>query len=291
MITTLDQLAPETRAAAQAWLDASVAVVDPDLRDDVRDELTIALCEGLEAGAGPDDVAHLVTRLGPVTAEFDPDADADPRVGRWFGIPYDVRPMTEERLREALWDPADPRLLKPRAFGAGWDINFGALFVKLGLIEPDAEDEPFAATPHDAFVLAAGFPAVMAAAVVAHYAVRGRSLPALLPSHWDAAGHPDRWVRKRTAAVTDITLATAAAGLASAAAASRTHGAGRAARLAVAAALAGGTAKATVIRPMKGGWYVAPALVAGIVGAPALTLLGLAWAGRDAERRRDLGRA
>ena len=45
-----------------------------------------------------------------------------------------------------------------------------------------------------------------------------------------------------------------------------------------------------MIRPMKGGWYVGPALVGGIVGASGATLLGLAWAGRDAERRRDLGR-
>lgn len=292
MITSLDQLAPRTRAAAQAWLDASVAVVDADLRDDVRDELTIALCEGLGAAAGPDDLARLVTRLGPVTAEFDPapEVDADPRVGRWFGIPYDVRPLTGDRLKEALWDPADPRLLKPRAFGAGWDLNFGALFVKLGLIEPDAEDEPFAVTPHDAFVLAAGFPTLMAAAVVAHYAARGRSLPARLPSHWDAAGRPDRWVSKRTAAITDTGLSLAAAGVGVAAAASRTHGAGRAARLAVAAGLAAGVAQTTVIRPMKGGWYVGPALVGGIVGASGATLLGLAWAGRDAERRRDLGR-
>ena len=68
MITSLDQLTPDTRAAARAWLDASVAVVGHDLRDDVRNELTTALCEGLDAGSTPEDLAHLVTRLGPVTA-------------------------------------------------------------------------------------------------------------------------------------------------------------------------------------------------------------------------------
>ena len=293
MITSLDQLTPDIRAAARAWLDASVAVVDADLRSAVRDELTIALCEGLDADAGPEELAHLIADLGPVSAEGvlgDEAPDADPRVGRWFGIPYDVRPPSAERIRESLWNPADPRVLMPRAFGAGWDLNFGALAVKAGLIEPDAEDEPFANTPHDAFVLAAGFPAAMAVAVVAHYAARGRTLPELLPNHWDAAGRPDGWVRRRTAAVTDIGLSLVAAGVGAAAAASRTHGAGRAARLAVAAGLAGGVAKMTVIRPMKGGWWVGPALVAGVAGASGATLLGLAWAGRDAEHRRDLGR-
>lgn len=296
MITSLDQLTPDTRAAARAWLDASVAVVGHDLRDDVRDELTTALCEGLDAGSTPEDLAHLVTRLGPVTAEFadaDPDgADSgDPRVGRWFGIPFDVRPPTAERIKDALWDPADPRLLRPRAFGAGWDLNFGAAAVKLGLIEPDAEDEPFANTPHEAFSVGALFPAAMAAAVVAHYAVRGRSLPDRLPNHWDAAGRPDGWVSKGTAAAWDIGLSLAAAGLGAAASASRTNGAGRAGRLAIAAGIAGGVAKLTVIRPMKGGWWVGPVLLGGVIAPPALTLLGLALAGRDAERRRDLGRA
>lgn len=290
MITSLDELTPDTRAAARAWLDASTAVVGAGLRDGVRDELTIALCEGLDADATPEDLAHRIADIGPVAAEFGDAADADPRVGTWFGIPYDVRPLTGERLKEALWDPTDPRLLKPRAFGAGWDLNVGALCVRLGLIEPDAEDEPFASTPHDAFVLAAAFPALMAAAVVAHYAVRGRSLPARLPNHWDASGRPDAWISRGRAAALDIGVATVAAGLGVVAAGSRTHGAGRAGRLALAAALAGGAAKTTVLRPMRGGWWVGPVILGGIAGASGLTLLGLAWAGRDAERRRDLGR-
>lgn len=291
MITSLAQLAAPTRAAAQAWLDASVTVVSVDLRDNVRDELTIALCEGLDPDATPADVARLITELGPVASEFGSDAhEEDPRVGRWCGIPYDLRPPTSARMQEALWDPTDPHLLKPRAFGAGWDINFGALFVRLGLIEPDAEDEPFASTPHEAFLAAAAFPALMAAAVLAHYAVRGRSLPDPLPSHWDLAGHPDRWVSRGTAVLTDIGLSAGAALLAAFAAGSRTHGAGRAARLALAAAVGGGVAKQTVLRPMRGGWWVGPVLMGGIVGGAGATLLGLAWAGRAAERRRDLGR-
>ncbi len=292
MITSLDHLTPTTRGAARAWLDASVAAVPHDLRADLRDELTIALCERLDATSGPDELARVVADLGPVAAEsYSGDADADPRVGRWFGIPFDVRPPTGDRLKESMWDPADPRLFKPRAFGAGWDLNFGGAAVKLGLIEPDAEDEPFANTPHEAFSAAAGFPALMAAAVVAHYAVRGRSLPDRLPNHWDAAGRPDRWVGKGTAAAVDVGLSLAAAGLGAAAAASRTNGAGRAGRLGLAAAIAGGVAKMTVIRPMRGGWWVGPVLVGGVLAPAGLTLLGLALAGRDAERRRDLGHA
>ncbi|MDO5535285.1 MAG: DUF1648 domain-containing protein [Propionibacteriaceae bacterium] len=290
MISSLDQLTPATRDAALAWLDSAERAVAPDLRATLRDELTIALCERLDADANEADVAALAADLTPV----DPDGATDerrndPRVGRWFGIPFDVRPPTADRLREALWDPADPRLLRPRAFGAGWDLNLGAAAVKAGLIEPDAEDEPFAHTGREAFIAAAGFPVLMAAAVVAHYAVRGRSLPDELPSHWDAAGRPDRWVTRRTAAGVDIGLALAAAGLGATAATAPAPNARKAGRLALAAALAGGVAKQTVVRPMKGGWWVGPVLVGGVVGSAGATLLGLALAGRAGERRRDLG--
>jgi hypothetical protein len=42
-------------------------------------------------------------------------------------IPYDLRPPTLERYKLRWWNPDDPRLLTPRAFGVGWDINFGRL--------------------------------------------------------------------------------------------------------------------------------------------------------------------
>ena len=39
----------------------------------------------------------------------------------------------------------------------------------------------------------------------------------------------------------------------------------------------------------RGGWWVGPGLVVAMVGSAGAMLLGLALAGRDAERRRDLG--
>lgn len=45
----------------------------------------------------------------------------------WHGqigfVPYDLRPPNLTRLREAWWNPDDPRLFTPRAFGVGWAIN------------------------------------------------------------------------------------------------------------------------------------------------------------------------
>jgi hypothetical protein len=43
--------------------------------------------------------------------------------GNVFGIPYDFRPPRAGRLRQAWWNPDEPRLSVPRAFGVGWDVN------------------------------------------------------------------------------------------------------------------------------------------------------------------------
>lgn len=286
MITALDQLSPATRRAVEEWLDETLTGLDAELRASLRDMYETELCDRLDANSTPADVAAATADLRP---EGDGAGARDWRTGVLFGIPYDVRTPTGARLRDSLWNPAEPRLFVPRAFGAGWDLNFGALAVKAGLIEPDAEDEPFTSTPHEAYVLAAAVPTLLASAVVAHYVVRGRSLPKRLPSHWGLDGRPDAWISKGAAAALDVTVATAGAGLGSIAAASRLYGAGRAMRMAVATTLAGGAAGLTVARSVeKGGAWVGPLVVGSLVGPVGVVLVGLALAGRDAEQKRDL---
>ena len=38
-------------------------------------------------------------------------------------VPYDFRMPTAERVRAAFWNPEDPRILTPHAFGVGWAVN------------------------------------------------------------------------------------------------------------------------------------------------------------------------
>ena len=38
-------------------------------------------------------------------------------------IPYDFRPPTWARMKAELWNPADPRIVTPHAFGVGWGVN------------------------------------------------------------------------------------------------------------------------------------------------------------------------
>jgi hypothetical protein len=44
--------------------------------------------------------------------------------GKVFGIvPYDFRPPTWQRFREAYWNPESDRLFSDRVFGVGWALN------------------------------------------------------------------------------------------------------------------------------------------------------------------------
>jgi hypothetical protein len=44
--------------------------------------------------------------------------------GRVLGfVPYDFRPPTWDRIRDAYWDPRSDHLFSDRVFGVGWAVN------------------------------------------------------------------------------------------------------------------------------------------------------------------------
>lgn len=43
--------------------------------------------------------------------------------GQVAGVPYDLRRPTVARTAARWWNPSDPRMFTPKAFGAGWDLN------------------------------------------------------------------------------------------------------------------------------------------------------------------------
>ena len=44
--------------------------------------------------------------------------------GRLAGLPYDFRAPTRSRIRARAWNPDDPRVFTPKAFGWGLGINW-----------------------------------------------------------------------------------------------------------------------------------------------------------------------
>lgn len=284
MITTLDDLGPTQRAAVQGYLDAVAAATEPALRDAVVCDLRADLLDRLTPDADDEFVADVLAAAGPVDT---PPAPA-PGTGRVAGMPFDLRPPTAEKIAATWWNPRDERLFVPRVFGGGWTPNFGAFAVRLGLIEPDAEDEPFVSTPPRAFLAALAVPAALTAAVAAHYLVR--RLPDDLPAHFDLAGRPDRWQPRNRAALLDVAVAavpTVWAGLAT-----RSGGARAAGALAAAAAASSVAAGTTVWRTAaldgRARPWAGPGLVGGMIAAAGGVLVWLARAGRRAEQARDL---
>jgi uncharacterized protein DUF5808 len=55
------------------------------------------------------------------------DTPKKPKTGTFLGVPYDWRRPTVARYKERMWNPEEPRLIVPRAFGWGYDINLARL--------------------------------------------------------------------------------------------------------------------------------------------------------------------
>jgi len=69
-----------------------------------------ALAAGVVAGAA-------------IGREMDKPADQREWHGDVGGVPYDFRPPTTERIKQSVWDPENPNLVTPMAFGVGWSVN------------------------------------------------------------------------------------------------------------------------------------------------------------------------
>lgn len=54
----------------------------------------------------------------------------------WYGrlagvVPYEFRPPTPSRIKDAMWNPHDDRILTDTAFGVGWSVNLAQVKDKL----------------------------------------------------------------------------------------------------------------------------------------------------------------
>ena len=54
--------------------------------------------------------------------------------GTLFGLPYDWRRPAWSLVKQRSWNPHDPRLLTPKSFGWGYDINLFDLLARIGLL-------------------------------------------------------------------------------------------------------------------------------------------------------------
>jgi hypothetical protein len=198
-------LHPAAREIAETYLDtveATLRDADPTIAGEVLEDVRIHMADNLEPGSTPADVRRIIETMG------EPDSYADALIsatkeslateewsgtGRVLGMPYDLRVPTAERIASQWWDPAEPKILVPRVFGVGWTVNFGAVAVRLGMIEPDAEDAPFDRVPDRTFVTALMVPIALTLSLAITYVVLLERLPHQLPVHWNLSGRPDAY--------------------------------------------------------------------------------------------------
>ena len=63
--------------------------------------------------------------------------------GSLFGwLPYDFRRPTLQRVRDTFWAPDNPKVVMPRVYGIGWDLNVGRLVALAGRCRKDGGRSP-----------------------------------------------------------------------------------------------------------------------------------------------------
>ena len=77
-------------------------------------------------------LAGAAVGLGVMAAAVATELRKPPRKRSWHGtlagfVPYDFRRPTLARAKKRWWNPDDPRLLTPRVFGVGWEVNVARL--------------------------------------------------------------------------------------------------------------------------------------------------------------------
>ncbi len=256
-----------------------------------------ALARAYGEGAEPD-AAYVSPSAVPPTETKDHRDDEDLEgvrsilAGRVLGIPYEFRPPTARRIAHRWWNLLDRRVLVPRAWGIGWDINFGAVAVWLGVVRPDDEDVPFGAVPEVAMHAAFAVPAAIFVALVAMIALTYRRLPATVPMGWSLTFQPNRYWDTRLAAVFVLAMSFVPVAIAGWLDLARRSNLSRAVAPAVASLLASVSLVTWTMAAFGGarglgGWPMALGITASLA-TPFAILATLSRIGRGVEMRRDL---
>ena len=134
----------------------------------------------------------------------------DHNVRRVLGIPVSWSGFTKPDARLRAFEPENPDLLVPRAFGIGWAPNLGAIAVRLGLLRPDdsVPDLVDHIPPTSVKALRLG-PLVGATAVIIAGAYTARRHDQL-PTNWGLTLRPTHWGSGATAMATPVMISAAA---------------------------------------------------------------------------------
>lgn len=137
-------------------------------------------------------------------------ANRDPKVHRILGIPVSLQGLTDSEARLRAFEPENPKLFVPRTVGAGWDLNVGALAVRLGLLRPDDSIPDLAEhIPSTTVNTLRAAPLVGAVAVIAA-GVYAAQRYEQMPTNWGLTFRPTRWGSGTAAMIPPVVISVGA---------------------------------------------------------------------------------
>ena len=78
--------------------------------------------------------ATLLLLVAAVIDQIRRPADERTWTGNISVFPYDLRIPTKQRVLDRWWNPDDNRILTPKVFGVGWDINVFQVLKRVGVV-------------------------------------------------------------------------------------------------------------------------------------------------------------
>ncbi len=123
-----------------------------------------------------------------------------------LGIPVSFDGLSSMEARLRGFEPENPQLFVPRTFGAGWDLNIGAVAVRLGLIRPDDSLPDLAAHIPASTITTLRLAPVIGALTVATAGVCTALTHDRLPSNWSVTLSPTRWSTGPAAMATPVLI-------------------------------------------------------------------------------------
>ncbi len=138
---------------------------------------------------------------------LDKDKDGN---AKFLGIPVGISGAYSKEARRAQFEPRNPKLFVGRKFGAGWDLNMGALAVKLGLVGPNASLEDVESDIPEEVVRALRIAPLVGAGAVAAVALVIGSTSRKLPTAWNWKLLPKEFGSARSAVLPHALAAVSA---------------------------------------------------------------------------------
>lgn len=116
---------------------------------------------------------------------------------------------TNPRLRN--FEPENPNLWVPRTIGLGWDLNIGAVAVKLGLIRPDDSLPDLEEHIPNEVSTTLRIAPILGAVAVTVAGVQLARTHDRLPSHWGLTMKPTRWSNAPAAVAPPVLISAGSA--------------------------------------------------------------------------------